>query len=218
MTDVILGHKGTLDKYIGDAIMAIFNAPLLIKDHPALACSTALDMSKKLKELNEGFRAKGFPEINIGIGINTGDAIVGNMGTDIRFDFTAIGDTVNLASRLEGLCKLYGTRTIVSESTVSALPQDAFSGLRELDLIKVKGKDKPVVIYELLEEIAPALRERFASALGLYREGRFKEAGELFRALRDEYKDGPSRMFADRCDEIKEALPDWDGVYTAKAK
>jgi len=218
MTDVILSRKGTLDKYIGDAIMAIFNAPLLIKDHPALACSTALDMSKKLKGLNEGFRAKGFPEINIGIGINTGDAIVGNMGTDIRFDFTAIGDTVNLASRLEGLCKLYGTRTIVSESTVSALPPDVFPGLRELDLIKVKGKDKPVVIYELLEEIDPALRERFASALRLYREGRFKEAREIFNALGDEYKDNPSRMFASRCDEIKQAPPDWAGVYEAKAK
>ena len=102
MTKVVLKNNGTLDKYIGDAIMAIYNAPLDVTDHPEKACRTALEMMEELKVVDDRFKAKGMPSIDIGIGINTGHAVVGNMGADMRFDYTAIGDTVNLASRLEG--------------------------------------------------------------------------------------------------------------------
>lgn len=156
MTHIVLKYKGTLDKYIGDAIMAVYNAPLSIENHPFLACKTALEMIEKLKEINSIFREEGLPEIAIGVGINTGDAVVGNMGTDVRFDYTAIGDTVNLASRLADLNKNYKTHIIVSESTVTRIRESGLldSGeivlhFRELDLIKVRGKDKPVTIYEL---------------------------------------------------------------------
>ncbi|MCX7966709.1 MAG: adenylate/guanylate cyclase domain-containing protein, partial [Syntrophorhabdaceae bacterium] len=156
MTDILLEKKGTLDKYIGDAIMAIYNAPINLKNHSIMACETALAMLDKLKEINEDFKKRGLIEIDIGIGINTGDAIVGNMGSDVRFDYTAIGDTVNLASRLEGMNKVYKTHAIVSEFTVEHVMELTGSNdpgfyFRELDLIRVKGKEKPVKIYELLK-------------------------------------------------------------------
>jgi len=234
MTDIVLKHRGTLDKYIGDAIMAIYNAPLRIEDHPLLACGTAIEMIKKLEELNTAFREKGFPEIDIGIGINTGDAIVGNMGTDMRFDYTAIGDTVNLASRLEGLNKIYGTHIIVSEFTfkhyseLPGLTPRSGAGrtlnsklmFRELDFIKVKGKDKPVIIYELSDTSNEAIVKSFEDALSLYRKQQFKDAYKMFQSIVTQYKDKPSRIFAERCKEFIESPPseEWDGVYVAKTK
>ncbi|MEW6674977.1 MAG: adenylate/guanylate cyclase domain-containing protein [Nitrospirota bacterium] len=233
MTNIVLKHRGTLDKYIGDAIMAIYNAPLKIEDHAVRACETAVEMVDKLKEINNTFREKDFPEIDIGIGMNTGDAIIGNMGTDIRFDYTAIGDTVNLASRLEGLNKIYETHIIVSEFTIKHLkdmetrrhgnsPIHRFtdSRFRELDLIKVKGKDKPVTIYELSITMDKALIKKFEEALGLYRKQWFKDAQEIFAHLSAEYGDKTSEIFAERCAEFMDNPPgaDWDGVYIAKAK
>ncbi|MDP2167434.1 MAG: CHASE2 domain-containing protein [Thermodesulfovibrionales bacterium] len=228
MTNLVLKHKGTLDKYIGDAIMALYNAPLTIENHSALACETALGMMEKLKELNAAFKEKGFMEIDIGVGINTGDAIVGNMGTDVRFDYTAIGDTVNLASRLEGMCKVYKAHIVVSEFAVrhiegmgaEANPKLKF---RELDVIKVKGKDKPVTIYELPITENEALIKRFHEARGLYRAMEFKEAGGIFKSLYESYKDKTSLVYAERCAEFIEnpPVPDgtrWDGVYEAKTK
>ncbi|MFH1146775.1 MAG: adenylate/guanylate cyclase domain-containing protein [Pseudomonadota bacterium] len=225
MTDIVLAHKGTLDKYIGDAIMAIFNAPLTTEKHAMRACETAIEMIEKLKEINVQFKNKGFPEISIGIGINTAEAIVGNMGTHTRFDYTAVGDSVNLASRLEGLNKIYGTRIIISESTLSQLesavgPQDQGSfAVRELDSIKVKGKDKPVVIYELSAGLNEELRLKFAEGLRLYREGSFKEAGAIFSALAQKYEDKPSVAFVERCGELMaRGCQDWDGIYVARTK
>lgn len=240
MTDIVIEHNGTLDKYIGDAIMAIYNAPLKAEDHPLLACQTAVRMVNKLKEINNSFSKKGIPEIDIGIGINTGAAIVGNMGTNMRFDYTAIGDTVNLASRLEGLNKIYNTNIILSEFTVKHLNsltdmnifsfdivktvQQGLSGsilnFRELDLIKVKGKDKPVTIYELSSKFDDTLIQRFKEALTLYRKQQFKEALELFQSLVAEYNDKPSVIFIERCNEFMKNPPDanWDGVYVAEVK
>jgi adenylate cyclase len=241
MTNIVLKHRGTLDKYIGDAIMTIYNAPLRIEDHAVRACETAVEMVDKLKEINDTFREKDFPEIDIGIGINTGDAIIGNMGTDIRFDYTAIGDTVNLASRLEGLNKIYGTHIIVSEFTYkrvkeltgnsgfkiqdsklnsSLITHHSSLSFRELDLIKVKGKDKPVTIYELSITMNEALIKKFEEALGLYRKQQFKDAQEVFQRLAIEYKDKPSEVFVKRCAEFINNLPpkDWGGLYVEKTK
>jgi adenylate cyclase len=222
MTDIVLKNKGTLDKYIGDAIMAIYNAPLNIEDHAALACKSAIDMLEKLKELNNSFKEKGLPEIDIGVGINTGDVIVGNMGTDMRFDYTAIGDTVNLASRLEGMNKVYKTHIIISEFTVKQLNdlEKADFKVRGLDMIKVKGKDKPVTIYQVSSGMDEALIRRFEDALQLYRKQQFKEAKEIFERLESEYGDKTAGVFAERCTEFIEnpPLPDWDGVYVAKTK
>lgn len=227
MTDIILRHMGTLDKYIGDAIMALFNAPFTIDNHSANACISAVEMLEKLKEVNAGFREKGLPEIDIGVGVNTGDVIVGNMGTDVRFEYTAIGDAVNLASRLEGMTKIYRTHIIVSEFTkkhfqetdTGATESGRFT-FRELDLIQVKGKNKPVTIYELSSTINQALVAKFGEALKLYREQRFQEALDIFTNLNAEYQDKPSGTFMERCREFIKSPPDrsWDGVYVAKTK
>lgn len=225
MTDIVLTHKGTLDKYIGDAIMALFNAPLTIEKHSLRACEAAVQMINKLKDINAGFKSKGFPEIKIGIGINTAEAIVGNMGTHTRFDYTAVGDSVNLASRLEGLNKIYGTEIIISESTLNHLESalgrgnEGTFGVRELDSIKVKGKDKPVVIYELSSGLNEELRERFSEGLRLYREGNFAEAGKVFSSLAIEYGDKPSAVFLERCDEfVAKGCNAWNGTYVARIK
>lgn len=227
MTDIILTHRGTLDKYIGDAIMAIYNAPLPVEGHPLLACQSALAMLKRLQVLNKGFKEAGLPELEIGIGIHTGDVIVGNMGTDIRFSYTAIGDTVNLASRLEGMNKLYETHIIVSESTLrhlkEASPRRNGSGemhVRELDLIRVKGKETPVTIYELAMVLDKGLVQDFEEALRCYRQRQFRDAQAIFQHLTAQYGDAPSGVFAQRCAEFIERPPDpdWDGVYVAKTK
>lgn len=225
MTDILLSKKGTLDKYIGDAIMAIYNAPISVENHSVLACETALEMLDKLKEINEEFRQKGLIEIDIGIGINTGDAIVGNMGSNLRFDYTAIGDTVNLASRLEGMNKVYKTHILVSEFTMEHVfeligKENKKFYFRELDLIRVKGKEKPVKIYELLKEAEQKMLDEFNKALNLYRQGRFQEAKEVFKSIYEMYNDQTSTVFIERCDEfIENPCPDkWDGVYVAKVK
>jgi len=219
MTKIVLSNRGTLDKYIGDAIMAIYNAPLDIEDHPYLACKTAVEMIESLQKVNEEFRKLGFPEIDIGIGIHTGEAVVGNMGTDTRFDYTAIGDTVNLASRLESLNKQYRTHIIVSEFTKKKIKDNVFK-FRELDRIRVKGKELPVVIYELSPDLDDELIKLFHEALYLYREGRFHEALEIFSSLEVDYNDPVSSVFSERCRELILNPPEegWDGVYTAKTK
>lgn len=225
MTDILLAKKGTLDKYIGDAIMAIYNAPINVEDHSIMACETALDMLDKLKEINDGFKKRGLIELDIGIGINTGDAIVGNMGSDVRFDYTAIGDTVNLASRLEGMNKVYMTHIIVSEFTREHVmelmgKENKRFYFRELDLIRVKGKEKPVKIYELLKEADQNLLDEFTAALNLYRKCEFEKAKEIFRWVYEQHRDPTSTVFMERCDEfIENPHPgEWDGVYVAKSK
>jgi adenylate cyclase len=217
MTRIVLEERGTLDKYIGDAVMAIFNAPLDVPGHAEHACHAAFKMLEKLAELNRQFASAGLPNIDIGIGINTGEAIVGNMGADIRFDYTAIGDNVNLASRLEGLNKYYGTRILVSAATKSRAGEGFF--FREVDLVRVKGKKEPVAVYELLttnQEIAA----RFVEALVLYRSCRFAEARSIFGELSESCGDRLSALYLGRCDEFIATPPpeDWDGVYSSHTK
>ena len=219
MTNIVLSNKGTLDKYIGDAIMAIYNAPLEIEDHAVLACKSAVEMIEALNEVNQEFKAMGFPEIDIGIGIHTGDAVVGNMGTDVRFDYTAIGDTVNLSSRLESLNKLYRTHIIVSQSTRERIKGNEFR-FRELDMIRVKGKKIPITIYEINMDMDEEFIDLYHKALSLYKFCNFKSALEYFSTLERDYNDATSGVFAERCRQLilNQPPPDWDGVYVATSK
>lgn len=224
MTGIVLDEEGMLDKYIGDAIMAVFNAPLAIPDHPRRACAAALRMASRLSGLNEDWGRLGYPGIEIGIGINTGEAVVGNMGAELRFDYTAIGDTVNLASRIEGMTKLYGAGIMISEHTHSYVKDDFL--LREIDLVRVKGREKPILMYELMgpdggDESLQELKRTFERAVRLYRERRFEEARGLFEGLLERFPgDGPSALYIKRCaGYLKHPPPeDWDGCFVATSK
>lgn len=224
MTRIILGEEGTLDKYIGDAIMAIFNAPIEIPDHPKRSCAAAIGMLEKLNDLNNKWREKGVPTLQIGVGINTGEAVVGNMGAELRFDYTAIGDTVNLASRIEGMNKVYGTSMMVSEYTYNSAKGHFL--FRELDSVRVKGKEHPIILYELLtankgDAAAEELCADFSAALAMYRARRFEEAKVSFEKILEKHPDDvPSMLFIKRCVDCIESPPPegWDGVFLAKTK
>jgi len=224
MTNLVFANKGTLDKYMGDAIMAFWGAPVHFKDHAKHAARCALQMLVKLKELQAEYRAKGLPEIDIGIGLNTGDMSVGNMGSDTVRSYTVMGDAVNLGSRLEGINKQYGTRIIVSEFTYNEI-KDSFV-CREVDWVKVKGKAQPVRIYELVAEGAVAPEKAtvltlFAEGFRLYHEQKFREAIERFtNALSFDANDAPSQLYIERCEDyLREPPPaDWDGVFTMTSK
>ena len=205
MTRIVLEEKGTLDKFIGDAVMAIFNAPLDVPGHAEHACVAAVKMMEELKRLNVGFTERGMHTLDIGVGINTGPAVVGNMGADIRFDYTAIGDSVNLASRLEGQNKYYGSHILVSEDTRNQVPEGHFT-FREVDRVRVKGKHLPIVMYELM--IAnPEILPQFENGLTAYRTKEFARARQIFDQLVSEYNDGPSRLYSGRCAEYLETPP-----------
>jgi len=224
MTQIVFDHQGTLDKYIGDAIMAIFGAPLTQEDHSYRACSTALDMAKTLDALKKEWKAQGKPVLNIGIGINTGLMMVGNMGSERRFDYTVLGDNVNLASRLEGLTKKYGVTIVVSETTWEAA-RGRLVG-RELDVVRVKGKQNPVAIYELLGrmEEADAYREPlevYREALLQFRHKNWQDALELFRKVESWWPgDPPSLLYQKRCRELLEDHPgeNWSFVTVLDTK
>ncbi|MDP8248122.1 MAG: adenylate/guanylate cyclase domain-containing protein [Candidatus Tritonobacter lacicola] len=220
MTEIIFRHNGTLDKFVGDMVMAIWGAPVDQDDHAAMACRAALDMQAALKALREKWNKEGRPMIKARIGINSGEMIVGNMGSKTRFDYTVIGDNVNLGSRLEDINKLYGTGIVVSEST-----RDLAGGefvFRELDTVRVKGKKKAIRIYELMDSTAWAgetglLPGAWDKALALYREQRWDEAMDSFREfLKMNEKDGPSLAYIGRIEQLKKTgVPEkWDGVMT----
>ena len=224
MTDILFQRWGTLDKYIGDAIMAFWGSPYPQEDHAERACACALDMQARLQELNRKWESEGRKQLSIGIGINTGVVNVGNMGSDRRLAWTVMGDAVNLASRLEGLNKEYHTGIIINESTWRQVsPQFV---CRELDYTRVKGKLQPVSLYELLAFAAEAPRyadllAQFAAALAAYRRRDWNEAIESFEALLARYPDdGPSHELLKRSHEYRREGPaaDWDGVYVMKSK
>ena len=224
MTNQVFRYEGLLDKYMGDAIMAVFGAPLDQPDHARRACLTALAMMKELHKLQEKWRAEGRPAFDIGVGVNSGDMVVGNMGSEMRFDYTVMGDMVNLGSRLEGINKEYGTNIIISEFTYEKV-KDALC-CRELDGVRVKGKIKPVKIYELMGEKQDEpnfkdLMEGFAKGLALYREGKWDEAIAAFQSvLAFRPDDYPSKMYVERCKNLKENPPvqPWDGVFVMTKK
>jgi len=225
MTRIIFRNQGTLDKYIGDAVMALWGAPFDEPDHATRACEAALSMLARLAELQKEWRAQGRPVMDIGVGINTGVASVGNMGSSLRYGYTAMGDSVNLASRLEGLNKEYGTRIIISDSTYKVLRSDRVL-VRELDMIRVKGKLLPVTIYEVLDAEAlggegKELVELFARGQQAYKLRDWRSAGQAFDQVLDRWPDdGPARIFLRRCEEYlaEEPEADWDGVYVMKHK
>ncbi len=159
MTDLVIAYRGTIDKYMGDAIMAFWGAPVKNEDHAYFACITALVQLEELKKLQDRWAEQGYPIIDIGIGLNSGDAVVGNMGSSHRMDYTVMGDTINLGSRLEGTNKQYGTRIIISEFTYAKVKDRIYA--RELDDIRVKGKNEPVKIFELLGLVNPADVDKF---------------------------------------------------------
>lgn len=224
MTDILFRRWGTLDKYIGDAIMGFWGSPFPQDDHAIRSCACALDMRTRLHELNMQWKAEGRKELAIGVGINTGEMNVGNMGSARRFSWTVMGDNVNLASRLEGITKQYHVQCVVSESTYLATKEHYT--FREIDRIQVVGKRLPVTIYELLdwgrneaqytERIA-----RFSEALTAYRRQQWEEAIDLFTKLQDKFpEDSISETFITRSYLYMNAPPepDWDGVFAMKTK
>ena len=224
MTETVFQHKGTMDKYIGDAIMAIYGAPLILPDHADCACETALEMMEKLMHLWEGWRTKGLPELKIGIGINSGMMTVGNMGSERLFDYTVIGDNVNLASRLEGLNKYYGTSILISEATRNLLGNSFI--LREVDRVRVKGKKASVSIFELRGTGQPQgkdeeLLQTFQAGLEAFRRGDWATAENYFsHCLQLNPTDGPAKLLLDRTQAMAQQPipPDWDGVTTLTEK
>src|ERR1700687_6060456 len=149
MTQMVFRHNGTLDKYIRDAVMAFWGAPFEEPGHATNGCQAALEMIAPLKEMQKKWRAEGRPVLDIGVGLSTGVASVGNMGSALRYGYTALGDTVNLSARLEGMNKEYATHILMSDTTY-AVVEDPLLVFRELDLIRVKGKSQPVTLYELV--------------------------------------------------------------------
>jgi adenylate cyclase len=222
MVDIIVERKGTVDKFIGDAIMAYWNAPNEVKNHEDAAVSSAVLQIKALKVVNEKFASEGKPTIDIGIGINTGDVTVGEMGSNGRADYTIIGDPVNLASRLEGLCKPYHAHIVISEFTKAGLKNDYI--LRELDLVKVKGKNEPVSIFEVIDMGTPdaalvAELAKHQEALSYYKNSNFDSALQLFRELFDSTNTYLYEMYVERCEHFIENPPeDFDGVFTFTTK
>jgi adenylate cyclase len=231
MTGLVFEYQGTLDKYIGDAVMAFWGAPFEVDDHATSACNSALKMMQRVREMQREWQAQGKPQLDIGIGLNSGVASVGNMGSALRYGYTALGDTVNLSSRLEGLNKDYGTHIIVNETTYAATREAQFV-YRELDLIRVKGKTHPVMIYELIgrsgeenlygniADVQPRL-DQFAQGRSLYRARRWEEAQCVFQKMIDKWPDdGPARTYWKRCQEylFDEPPSGWDGVFTMTHK
>lgn len=225
MTQIVLKYEGTVDKYMGDAIMAFFGAPLPQPDHAARACRTAVEMIARLNELREGWRVRGLPPMQIGIGLNSGDMSVGNMGSEERFDYTIMGDNVNLASRLEGINKQYGTQIVISQFTYQLVRHEPFI-VRELDAVRVKGKQEPVVIYELVgygtcEPAIQRMLHSFHEGVTAYQQRQWEQAIQSFQqALQHVPDDEPSRLYLQRCQEYLHSPPpeDWDGVFVMTTK
>ena len=226
MTHLIFNQGGSLDKYIGDAIVAVFGAPLPQNEHALHACYAALDMQKALVEFRQRTTAMGLPAVKSRVGINTGNVVFGNIGSDIRYDYTGIGDHMNLASRLEGANKEYGTYIMISEFTYSQVRERVI--VRDLDLIVVKGKSKPVKVYELLgranEPLAEEQRklvEFYQNGITLYRDRKWNEAIKKFeQALTYSHTDEPSKLYIHRCKELIANPPgaDWDGSFHMTSK
>ncbi len=245
MTSAVFASDGMLDKYIGDAVMAVWGAPLITKDHARRAVATALEMVARLQQLNDDRSERGWPEIRIGIGINTGKMVFGNVGSAEHMSLTVVGDEVNSGSRLEGLTKMYGVGIIISESTLlqvseSTLSQVSESPLsqvsdstlshvaerietRELDLVRVKGKDRPVRIFEVL---TPGVRSQaylasYAAGLSAYRQREWGLAHQHFFSALDQAPGDPAcAIMIERCTAFSadDPGPEWDGAVALSSK
>lgn len=223
MTQIIMSYQGTLDKYIGDALMALWGAPVPMTDHALRACRAAIDMEQAMTDLQADWQALGLPNLTARIGLHSGPVVAGNVGSRDRFNYTVLGDTVNLASRLEGVNKAYGTRIILSEESAHYVKDRLL--VRELDSVQVKGRGQPVTVYELLglypPEGIPAWLEYFAAGLQAYRGRQWDEASQAFlEVLQLNPKDRPSQVFLGRCRFFAAAPPphDWQGVFILESK
>jgi len=226
MTEIVLENNGIIDKYEGDAIMAEFGVPVHYDNHPYMACKTAIEMQRKLKEMREFWKKQNKPMLKARVGINTGEVIVGNMGSRNVFDYTVMGDHVNLGSRLEGANKFYGTNIMISEFTYEFVKDQFYT--RPLDLIKVKGKEKPINVYELIAFKEDKLKDNFLEMLQSYEKGiefykarNWDEAIDSFeKCLKLVHVDSPSEEYRRRCIEYKFNQPseDWDGVTVMTEK
>ncbi|MEM7794760.1 MAG: adenylate/guanylate cyclase domain-containing protein [Cyanobacteria bacterium P01_C01_bin.118] len=226
MVDVIFAHRGTLDKFIGDAIMAVFGSPLPQEDHAQRAVETALEMQQQLTQFNQQQQSQGRPTIQIGIGINSDDVITGNIGSSKRMEFTAIGDGVNLTSRIESATKFYGCSIIISENTYSLCKERVW--VRELDYVCVRGKRQPVHLYEVLGLRSHPLPPSQQAQITLYHKGRsfyqqrqFDQAIETFsQLLRQTPNDQATRLYLERCHQLQQTPPsgDWDGAWQLQEK
>ena len=224
LTDLIRSNRGTIDKYMGDCVMAFWGAPVETSEHAALAVKTSLEMVQAVRRLNEEHRSKGLPEIGIGIGLNTGSMCVGDMGSDIRRSYTVIGDAVNLGSRLEGLSKIYGVDTVVSASTRELATGFAW---QELDKVRVKGKDQAVAIFcpvalpgQLDKQLGSELRE-WALALKAYRDQNWDDCDvHLLNLQRMNAQKYLYRLYADRVASMRLLPfdPEWDGATNFETK
>lgn len=223
MTAIVQQNKGTIDKYIGDAVMAFWNAPLDMPNHAEAAVQTALDMQAALPALNEQFAARGWPHVKIGVGVNSGRMSVGNMGSSFRMSYTVMGDAVNLGSRLEGITKQYGVGILATQTTVDA---DARHVFMKVDDVRVKGKEQPVAIYEPLglkgaidaAELDRA--RRFEQAFAAYQGQQWGEAETLLQALNTESPQALYDIYLERIAHFRESPPpaDWDGVFVYTTK
>lgn len=225
MADVVMSEGGTLDKYIGDAIMALYGAPAALPDHASRACRTALRMQRRLDRLNEEWAALGRPPLGMRIGVNTGYPVVGNIGGEKRFDYTALGDAVNLAARLEPACKTYGVGILISGATKAAAGEAIVT--RELELLAVYGKEEPIPVFELVALAGEELGEReefirqFEAGIAAYRNRDFELATQYFRAAEElDATDRPTLLYLERCREYMVNPPptEWDGVERRQVK
>ena len=222
-TRAIQQQRGTIDKYMGDCVMAFWGAPLADAEHARHALQTAFAMIRAVYDLDEQFKAKGWPTIRVGVGIASGDMNVGNMGSEFRIAYTVMGDTVNLGSRLEGLTKQYGVDIIVNDRTTWLVPDFTF---RELDLVRVKGKNEPVAIFEPIaasDEVGAEkamLLAEYAVALAAYRRQNWDEAAKIFENLRDRADELLYSVYLDRISRFRRepVQADWDGVFEHLSK
>ena len=221
MTEMVFQNQGTLDKYMGDAVMAFFGAPIPSQTHAENACRCALQSIERLNQLNRDLKAAGLDSIDIGIGVNTGSMSVGNMGSKTVRSYTVMGDAVNLGSRIEGLTKQYGVRILISEFTEKEIGSGFIR--REVDWVRVKGKKLPVKVFELMAEgeLPPereAARRAFAAGYAAYRGKDWSLALQEFSAAAE--TDRVCEIFVKRCQNYLEEPPpaDWDGVYVMKTK
>ena len=220
MTDVIMDNGGTLDKFVGDEIMALFGAPVYYENNADVAVKTALAMRKRLYELWGKWKAEGKDLLDMGVGINSGEMIVGNIGAKKKMDYTVIGDNVNLGARVEALTRVYNVGIIITEFTYKKL-QEYKKFCREIDVVKVKGKNEPTKLYEVMEEkYSEAVLFNFTEALKLYKNQEWDIAEKLFKDVLNMVDDPVSRLFLERIAYFRKNPPgaEWDGVFVMKEK
>lgn len=225
MTDIILAHNGMVDKFEGDAIIAMFGAPNILENHAEAACRASIDMQKRLVTLRESLRSRGLPELKMRIGLCSGKAVVGNMGSKHRMDYTMMGNTVNTASRLESASKAYGTYTLIANTTFIAAGKTIAA--REIDSIRMKGKNESITAYELLgytDTLTQNVLQTaacYANGLNAYRNRSWDTAILYFEeAIALSPDDGPSRTMITRCRHFQThpPTPDWDGAHVMETK